>query len=236
MLKVSELHAYYPTSHVLHGVNLNVESGQIVALLGRNGMGKTTTLRSIMGLLRTTGQITFGGQVISQLPPHKIARTGISYVPEDRRVFASLTVEENIRVAAEATGSGSMESLEMTMSLFPALAEKRNQKGTSLSGGQQQMLAIARGLACEPRLLLLDEPTEGLSPNFVQEISRAIIDIRKQGVSIILVEQNLHFALAVSDHCYVLSKGTVVYEDTSERLRDNESMIRRHLEVGQDDE
>jgi branched-chain amino acid transport system ATP-binding protein len=195
MLVLDGVHAHYGSAHVLQGISLEVRPGQIVCLIGRNGAGKSTTLKTIMGFIKpSAGSITFKGELISGQPPHKIAARGLAWVPEDRRIFGSLSVEENIRVAAQAMTGSSRRRAAAALAFFPDLQARAKQRGGSLSGGQQQMLAIARALASSPDLVLLDEPSEGLSPLMVQAIRAGILEAQARGVSILLVEQNLALA------------------------------------------
>jgi len=220
MLSLKAAHVHLGSAHILHGVDIEVRPGEIVCLLGRNGAGKSTTLRTIMGLLKPSqGALSFEGQGIAGLAPHRISARGNAFVPEDRRVFASLTVEENIRVAAEMAGRAAAPArLREAISLFPDLQGKLRQKAATLSGGQQQMLAIVRALAAQPRLLLLDEPSEGLAPGMVRAIHDAVVEMRTRGISLLLVEQNLPFALALGDVFLVLSRGTVVFRGIKQEL------------------
>ena len=206
MLETRELHAYYDESHVLRGVDLRVERGEVVTLVGRNGAGKTTTLKSIMGMIRKhTGEIEFDGRSISRLTSDKIARCGIGFVPEDRGIYATLTVAENLTMPAIVGGSA--WTLERIYALFPLLRERRKAMGTTLSGGEQQMLAIARVLRSGARMILLDEPTEGLAPVIVDAIADLLLEIKKSGVTVLLVEQNLRFATRVADRHYIMVHG-----------------------------
>jgi branched-chain amino acid transport system ATP-binding protein len=233
MLALDDLHVHYGSAHVLHGVTLRVEPGQIVGVVGRNGAGKSTTLKAIMGLLRPSGgAITFRGERIDGLAPHAVAGRGLAWVPEDRRVFGSLTVEENLRVAAQATPRAGAGHVREALEFFPDLVPRARQLAVSLSGGQQQMLAIARALVSQPELILLDEPTEGLAPSMVRAIRAGILASRARGVSILLVEQNLQVALAVGDFFFVLSRGAVVYRGTREQLLGEPGVIAEHLGVG----
>ena len=234
MLVLKDVHARYGSAHVLHGVGLEVQAGQIACLLGRNGAGKSTTLKAIMGILPLSGgSISFHGDRIDGRAPHLVAARGLAWVPEDRRVFGSLTVEENIRVAAQAAHrSGSGRRVRKALEFFPDLVERRRSLGKNLSGGQQQMLAIARALACQPELLMLDEPTEGLAPSMVNAIRAGILESRARGVTILLVEQNLRLALSVGDVFFVLSRGTVVFRGTRAELGATAEIIREHLGVG----
>ena len=233
MLRVSSLHVHYGSAHVLHGVNLEVGAGRIVCLIGRNGAGKSTTLKAIMGLAPpTSGEIVFEEQRIDAMAAHRVARMGVAYVPEDRRPFGSLSVEENIRVAAQASPHSDANGVREALAFFPVLEERAGQLAGSLSGGEQQMLVIARALVARPRLILLDEPTEGLAPSLVRSIRDGIMNTRTHGLSILLVEQNLSLALDVGDYFYVLSRGFVAFEGTSAELLAREDVIAEHLGVG----
>jgi branched-chain amino acid transport system ATP-binding protein len=211
MLRVEGLHAYYGSSHILHGVSLDIPKAKVGAVLGRNGVGKTTTVRAIMGLVQSrTGHIWLGEQDIVDWPPHRIARAGVAYVPEGRLVFPDLTVIENIRVAQRVPAR--KWTLHRLFDLFPSLAARSRHNGSQLSGGEQQMLAVARALATDPKVMLLDEPSQGLAPLVVRELARVIGQLRDEGVTILLVEQNLKFAEAVADHVCMLVKGRTVYQ------------------------
>lgn len=233
MLLLDKVHAHYGSAHVLHGVNLEVQAGQIVCLVGRNGAGKSTTLKAIMGVVQVSnGEISFHGERIDGHAPHVIAARGLAWVPEDRRVFGSLSVEENIRVAAQATRRSSSARVREALEFFPDLVERARQLAANLSGGQQQMLAIARALASNPELLMLDEPTEGLAPSMVKAIRTGILESRAQGVSILLVEQNLRLALSVGEVFFVLSRGTVVFRGNRDELQAAPEIINEHLGIG----
>ncbi|PBB78033.1 ABC transporter ATP-binding protein [Mesorhizobium sp. WSM3879] len=209
LLAVRDLHAWYGEGHALHGVNLEVLRGETVTLLGRNGVGKTTTLRAIMGLIRKrTGSVTFNGKDLIRLPLHRVAHQGIGFVPEERGIFATLTVDENL-ILPPVVAKGGM-SVEEIFDLFPNLKERRNSQGTKLSGGEQQMLAIARILRTGVEMLLLDEPTEGLAPVIVQRIGELLAALKKRGMTILLVEQNFRFAARIADRFYVMDHGKVV--------------------------
>jgi branched-chain amino acid transport system ATP-binding protein len=211
MLRLEGLHTYYGTGHILHGVDLDIPEGMIAAVLGRNGVGKTTTVRSIMGLAPPRrGHIWLAGKDIARLRPHLIARAGVAYVPEGRMVFPDLTVVENIRVAERVPAK--QWTLRRLYELFPALAEREANRGSQLSGGEQQMLAIARALVSDPKVMLLDEPSQGLAPLVVRELARVIGRLRDEGVTILLVEQNLKLAEAVADQVCVMVKGRTVYQ------------------------
>ncbi len=234
MLRVDDLHAHYGFAHILHGLGLEVGCGQIVCLLGRNGAGKSSTLKAIMGVLRpSAGTITFKGERIDGLSPHTIAARGLAWVPEDRRVFASLSVEENIRVAAQAVPGPSQARIAEAIAFFPDLQARRKQRAGSLSGGQQQMLTMARALASAPQLIMLDEPTEGLAPMMVELICSGILLSRARGVSILLVEQNFSVARAVADLFYIISRGAIVYRGTREEIASAPEIVRTYLGIGQ---
>ena len=232
MIKLENVHSFYGTSHILQGVDLFIEEGELVSLLGRNGAGKTTTIKTIMGLLTPKeGQITFRGEVISMLKPFQIARKGIAYVPEERAIFAHLSLIENLEIAQMGMGN----SLKGTWSLarifdkFPKLAARRTHRGADLSGGEQQMLAIARALMSEPELLLLDEPSEGLAPIIVQELKKISQEILEEGMTILLVEQNLDMCTALARRHYVLDQGRIVYHGTNKEFIENEEIKNRYL-------
>ncbi|MBZ9857095.1 ABC transporter ATP-binding protein [Mesorhizobium sp. CA13] len=209
LLAVRDLHAWYGEGHALHGVDLDVFRGETVTLLGRNGVGKTTTLRAIMGLIRKrTGSIVFNGNDLIGLPLHRVAHQGIGFVPEERGIFATLTVDENL-ILPPVVAKGGM-SVEEIFDLFPNLKERRNSRGTRLSGGEQQMLAIARILRTGVRMLLLDEPTEGLAPVIVQRIGELLATLKKRGMTILLVEQNFRFAARIADRFYLMEHGRVL--------------------------
>jgi len=231
MLEVADIHTYYGESHVLHGVSLNVKQGNTVALLGRNGMGKTTVARSIIGLTPPRrGIVRFKGQEINSLEPYQIAQMGVALVPQGRAIFSSLSVKENLTIAARNSGKAEAWTLDRVYSLFPILEARANIYGNLLSGGEQQMLSIGRALMTNPDLLLLDEPSEGLAPLVIQEISRVIKQL-KGSLSVLLAEQNLPMALNLADYVYVISKGTVVYESTPQELRNNDEVKNKHLGV-----
>jgi branched-chain amino acid transport system ATP-binding protein len=235
MLMLDGVHTYYAKSHILHGVSLEVRAGEVVGLLGRNGVGKSTTLKTIMGIVRSSsGRIVFEGRDIAGLAPYRLARLGIGYVPEDRRIFRLLSVLENLRTGLdrpEVSATRRQALLDKVYASFPILAERRNQAGGTLSGGEQQMLAIARAMMLEPRIILLDEPTEGLMPRMVAQI-RAIIDVlHKDGVAILLVEQNVPLTLDVSDRVYIMEKGVVRHHAPSRELRADATVIHQYLGV-----
>ena len=235
MLTVEAIHTYYGKSHILHGVSLEVRPGEVVGLLGRNGVGKSTTLKTIMGLIHPTeGRIVFEGQPIARTAPHRLARLGIGYVPEDRRIFRLLTVMENLRTGLDRRGVTEERRnilLDKVYQSFPVLAERRYQAGGTLSGGEQQMLAIARAMMLEPKIILLDEPTEGLMPKMVAQIREIIGLLHRQGVAILLVEQNVPLTLEVSDRIYIMEKGVVRHHAAAAALRSDDSVIHQYLGV-----
>ncbi len=220
MLDVSKINSFYGKAHVLRDLSFDVPQGKVVALLGRNGAGKTTTIKSIMQLVRpTSGQIEFNGQSITGLPPHRIAKLGIGYVPEERRIFTDLTVSENLVVGRQPPRDGAVTWTEsMLFDLFPNLAERRNNRGKALSGGEQQMLTIARTLMGNPSLVLLDEPSEGVAPVIVEQMARVIGQLKSEGLTVLLSEQNLHFAQAVADLAVIIESGTQMFYDTLDEL------------------
>jgi branched-chain amino acid transport system ATP-binding protein len=234
MIQLQDIHTWYGDSYILQGVTLEVKDAQIVALLGRNGMGKTTTIRSIMGLVPPKkGRILFNGTDIVGMPPHKIARLGIGLIPQGRLIFQSLSVVENLKMAARTGGKADPWTLDKVFEVFPKLAERRKNKGNLLSGGEQQMLTIARALMTNPDLLLFDEPSEGLAPVVVQEVFRVIERLKAAGQSILLVEQDFGMAMSVADYAYVMSRGTIVHESTPAELIENESVKSMYLGVGE---
>ncbi len=233
MLKLVDVHTYYGESYVLQGICLEVKQSSVVALLGRNGVGKTTTIRSIIGFTAPRrGEIRFKGIDVVGWPSYKIAQMGMGLVPQGRRIFPSLSVHENLTMSARNTRSSSSWSLDKIYLLFPILKERANQKGTLLSGGEQQMLTISRALMTSPELLLMDEPSEGLSPLIIQEVERVIDQLKQSGLSILLVEQNLSMVLSVTDYAYIMSRGTVVYESPSRDLINNQEVVIKYIGVG----
>ena len=222
LLEVHDIHAAYGSSRVLFGISLTVARGECVCLLGRNGVGKTTTMRAIMGLTPpSSGRIVFDGTDITGLPPHRIARLGLGFVPENRRIFAELTVWENLDVAARAAGRSGYWTVEAVYGLFPKLSELANRQGGFLSGGEQQMLTIGRTLMGNPDLLLLDEPSEGLAPLVVESMLKQVSRLKREGLTILLAEQGVDFSLAIADRVYVLEKGAVRFAGAAAELRDN---------------
>ena len=235
LVLVEDLHTHYGKSHILHGVSLKVGRGEVVGLLGRNGVGKSTTLKTIMGLVRpSAGTVELEGRSVTGLPAHKLARLGIGYVPEDRRIFRLLTVMENLRIGFDRHGvteARKQALLEKVFAFFPVLAERRHQPGGTLSGGEQQMLAIARAMMLEPKVILLDEPTEGLMPRMVSQIRQIIASLHRDGVAILLVEQNVPLTLEASERVYIMEKGSVRHACAASELRVNDPVIRQYLGV-----
>jgi branched-chain amino acid transport system ATP-binding protein len=232
MLSVDQIHTYYGDSHILQGVSFGVEAGQAVALLGRNGAGKTTTISSIVGFAPSrAGSIRFRGQEISRAPSHRIARMGMGLVPQGRRIFPNLTVQENLTLAMRPGPAGASWDLERIYGLFPRLRERATNWGNQLSGGEQQMLAIGRALAGNPALLVLDEPSEGLAPLVVAEIGRAILQLKREGMAILLVEQHFAVAMAIADEAHVLNKGQIVFRGPAAALQADEELKHRFLGV-----
>lgn len=230
MLKVEEIHTYYGLSHILSAVSLTVEKGEIVCLLGRNGAGKTTTMRSIMGLTPPRkGTILFKGQPLAGKKPYQIARMGIGFVPDDRVVFSDLTVEENLEISERPSQGGMVWDRKAVYELFPALKAISSRKAGFLSGGEQQMLTIARALVTNPDFLLLDEPTEGLAPLLVGMLEEKIRELKERGLTVLLAEQNQKVALGLSDRAYIIDNGVVRYHGSIEDLRENEAVRRKYL-------
>jgi branched-chain amino acid transport system ATP-binding protein len=228
-LEVEDIHTYYGESHVLHGISLRVDPGEVLAILGRNGMGKTTLMRSIVGFTPPrAGHVRYKNADITRLPSFRMVELGMALVPQGRRVFPSLSVRENLEVARRGSGRW---SLEQVYALFPRLRERAANRANKLSGGEQQMLAIGRALMSNPELLLLDEPTEGLAPLLVREVGRVIAELKRSGLSILLVEQNLALALSVADRVHVLSRGQIVHTGTPGELMGNEDVKTRYLGV-----
>jgi branched-chain amino acid transport system ATP-binding protein len=224
------LHTYYGKSHILHGVDIEIAEGKITALLGRNGAGKTTTLRTLMGLTPArTGTVAIFGEDTTRWPTYRIAASGVGYVPEGRRVYANLTVEENLKTPLARKGPW---TIERAYALFPRLAERRENRGRQLSGGEQEMLAIARALMLNPRLLMLDEPSQGLAPLVVAEVFRIVQSMRDEGISILLVEQNVLMSLEIADHAYVLENGAIVHSGPARELAEDEARVQELAGVG----
>ena len=231
MLEVRDLHAYYGKSHILQGVSFDVGKGEIVSLLGRNGVGRSTTIKAIMGDVPPQGSVRFRGEELVGLAPHLIARKGLGYVPENRDIFPGLTVRENLLLGMKSTKQRGRWSYEDVFELFPALRERADVEGGVLSGGEQQMLTICRTLMGDPELIMIDEPTEGLAPRLVELVGDLLERIAARGVSILLVEQKLTIALRVSRRLYVMGHGRIVFEGTPEHLRANAAVRKEWLEV-----
>jgi branched-chain amino acid transport system ATP-binding protein len=231
MLEVRDLHAYYGKSHILQGVTFDVGSGEIVSLLGRNGVGRSTTIKAIMGDVPPHGSVRFRGEELVGLPPHVIARKGLGYVPENRDIFPGLTVRENLLLGRKSTKQTGRWSYEDVFELFPLLRERADVQGGVLSGGEQQMLTICRTLMGDPELIMIDEPTEGLAPRLVELVGGLLERIAARGVSILLVEQKLTIALRISRRLYVMGHGRIVFEGTPEDLRANAAVRKEWLEV-----
>ena len=231
LLEIQNIHTYYGDSHVLQGVSLNIEKGKVIAILGRNGAGKTTLLRTIIGFTPARkGSILFKGTEITHLSPYRIVRLGIGLVPQGRRIFSSLTVKENLDIASRP-GRVSHWSADDILSVFPRLQQRSQARGRNLSGGEQQMLACGRALVGNPELLMMDEPSEGLAPLLVREVGRIITEIKAQELSMLLVEQDSSFALKLADYVYIMSRGRIVYESESEKLKQNPEIRSRYLGI-----
>jgi branched-chain amino acid transport system ATP-binding protein len=233
MLSVTDLHAYYGRAHILHGVSLEARAGEVVALLGRNGAGKSTTMKAIMGLVPpAAGAVSFDGARIERLPPHRIAQLGLGYVPEDRRIFTELSVMENLEVGRQPVRAGLPAWTEQKLfALFPNLAGMRDRPGGRMSGGEQQMLTIARSLMGNPRCVLLDEPSEGLAPIIVEQMAHSIRALKGEGLSVLLSEQNLHFSQAVADRAYIIEKGHIRFGGSMVELASDASLREQYLSV-----
>jgi len=233
LLKVERLHAHYGKSHILHGVNLAVEEGSIVSLLGRNGSGRSTTLKTMMGIVPATeGSVVLEGCELTGLRPFEVARAGLGYVPEERLVFPNLTVEENLQMGLQPPRNGKAPwTIDDMYNYFPRLKERSHNKAATLSGGEQQMLTICRSLLGNPRVLLIDEPTEGLAPKIVEVVMEVILDLRKRGLAVVLVEQKLTIALKVAEKVFVMGHGEIVFEGTPDELRGRPDIRRDWLEV-----
>jgi branched-chain amino acid transport system ATP-binding protein len=235
VVQVDGVHTYYGKSHILHGVSLEIGRAEVVGLLGRNGVGKSTTLKAIAGLVPPSrGEVLFENRPVTRLPTHRLARLGIGYVPEERRIFRFLTVTENLRTGLDRHGvtkARKKELLDKVYEYFPVLAERRNQAGGTLSGGEQQMLAIARSMMLEPKIILLDEPTEGLMPRMVSQIREIIGVLQREGVAVLLVEQNVPLTLDACRHVYIMEKGLVRHHAMATELRVNDAVIHQYLGV-----
>lgn len=233
LLEIENIQCFYGLSHVIHGVSLNVDAGEVVSLLGRNGAGKTTTISSVVGLMRPrTGEVRVAGRSIADAPVFEIRRMGVGWVPQGRRLFSNLTVRENIHLAAIKLGAkGGSEAFERAYSLFPRLEERRETYAGNLSGGEQQMLAVARALIGSPRLVLFDEPTEGLSPMVIADIMRVVKEIAAGGTAVLLAEQNVRVALSVADRHYILDHGEVRFAATTAELKQRDDVVSEYLGV-----
>jgi branched-chain amino acid transport system ATP-binding protein len=233
MLEITDIHTFYGGAHILHGVSLKVAAGEVVALLGRNGAGKTTTIKSAIGLVRpASGRIAFAGTDTTQLASYKTCRLGLGYVPEERRIFTDLTVMENLEVGRRpAAGGLAPWTTERLFQLFPNLAERRSNLGGQLSGGEQQMLTIARTLMGNPKMILLDEPSEGIAPVIVEKMAETILELKSTGLTVLISEQNLHFAKLVSDRAYIIESGEMRYEGTIAELEASPEVREKYLAV-----
>ena len=231
MLEVRDLHAFYGKSHVLHGVDLTVREGEIVSLLGRNGVGRSTTCKAIMGLVEPVGEILWKGKSLAGLRPDQIAHEGIGYVPEDRQIFPTLTVRQNLELGQKRAGRFGRWSFDDMYRLFPRLKEREHTEAGVLSGGEQQMLTLCRTLMGDPDLIMIDEPTEGLAPKIVELVGEYLQELRRRGISVLLVEQKLTIALQISERCYVMGHGSIVFEGTPDDLRKNADIRKEWLEV-----
>ena len=231
MLEVRDLHAYYGKSHILHGVHLSIGKGEIVSLLGRNGVGRSTTIRSIMGLVDCTGSVRFNGEELVGLKAYEIAHKGLGYVPENRDIFPTLTVRQNLLLGQKKQLASTRWGMEDIYQLFPRLKERADTQAGFLSGGEQQMLTLCRTLMGDPELVMIDEPTEGLAPKIVEQVALLFEEIKKRGISILLVEQKLAIALDISERLYVMGHGSIVFEGRPRDVRENAAMRKEWLEV-----
>jgi branched-chain amino acid transport system ATP-binding protein len=231
MLQLSKLHAFYGKSHVLHGVDLQVAPGEIVALLGRNGSGRSTTAKAVMGLVATQGGVEWKGQPLAGLKPYEIAHRGIGYVPENRDIFPRLTVHQNLQLGQKQGAKAARWSFEDMYALFPRLRERQHIEAGVLSGGEQQMLALCRSLMGDPELVIIDEPTEGLAPKIVEQVAEYLLALKARGLSVLLIEQKLTIALQISQRCVVMGHGRVVFEGTPVELKANAAVRKEWLEV-----
>jgi len=231
MLQLSKLHAFYGKSHVLHGVELQVAPGEIVALLGRNGSGRSTTAKAVMGLVATQGDVAWKGQPLAGLKPYEIAHRGIGYVPENRDIFPRLTVHQNLQLGQKSGAKAARWTFEDMYTLFPRLRERQHTEAGVLSGGEQQMLALCRSLMGDPELVIIDEPTEGLAPKIVEQVAEYLLALKARGLSVLLIEQKLTIALQISQRCVVMGHGRVVFEGTPAELKANAAVRKEWLEV-----
>ena len=231
MLRVDNLHAYYGKSHVLHGVNFDVRAGEIVALLGRNGSGRSTTAKAIMGLVECQGTIDWNGKAIQGKKAYEIAHLGLGYVPENRDIFPKLTVHQNLQLGQKGSGKGARWSFDDMYAIFPRLKEREHTEAGVLSGGEQQMLTLCRTLMGDPDLIIIDEPTEGLAPKIVELVGQYLQELKRRGISVLLIEQKLTIAMNISDRALVMGHGSIVFEGTPEALRANNYIRKEWLEV-----
>ena len=231
MLTVDNLHAYYGKSHVLHGVQLKVQPGEIVALLGRNGSGRSTTAKAIMGMVRAEGAVDWKGRRLLGRKPFEIARLGLGYVPESRDIFPKLTVRQNLLLGQKGSGKGSRWTLDAMYAMFPRLKEREHTEAGVLSGGEQQMLTLCRTLMGDPELIIIDEPTEGLAPMIVEQVGQYLLKLREQGLAVLLIEQKLTIAMDISDRALVMGHGSIVFSGTPEQLRADPATRKEWLEV-----
>ncbi len=231
MLRLDKLHAFYGKSHVLHGVTLDVAPGEIVALLGRNGSGRSTTAKAVMGLVRTQGGVAWKGQPLAGLKPYEIAQRGIGYVPENRDIFPKLTVHQNLQLGQKSGARSPRWNFDDMYTLFPRLHERQHTEAGVLSGGEQQMLTLCRTLMGDPELIIIDEPTEGLAPKIVEQVAEYLLALKSRGLSVLLIEQKLTIALEISQRCVVMGHGRVVFEGTSADLKANAAVRKEWLEV-----
>ncbi len=231
MLRLDKLHAFYGKSHVLHGVSLQVAPGEIVALLGRNGSGRSTTAKAVMGLVETQGEATWKGRSLAGLKPYEIAHRGIAYVPENRDIFPRLTVHQNLQLGQKGGARSARWSFEDMYTMFPRLRERQHTEAGVLSGGEQQMLTLCRSLMGDPELIIIDEPTEGLAPKIVEQVAQYLLALKARGLSVLLIEQKLTIALQISQRCVVMGHGQVVFEGTPAALKADASVRKEWLEV-----
>ncbi|MBL8535066.1 MAG: ABC transporter ATP-binding protein [Betaproteobacteria bacterium] len=231
MLEVKDLHAYYGKSHILHGVHLNVRQGEIVSLLGRNGVGRSTTIKAIMGQVQGSGSVVFKGEQMMGLKAYMVSRKGLGYVPENRDIFPSLTVRQNLLLGQKGRKESGRWKMEDMFNIFPRLRERAEAPAGVMSGGEQQMLTLCRTLMGDPDLVMIDEPTEGLAPKIVEQVANLFDEIKNRGISILLVEQKLTIALKISQRVYVMGHGQIVFEGTPDDLRANEAVRKEWLEV-----
>lgn len=231
MLHIQNLHAYYGKSHVLHGVSFDINEGEIVALLGRNGSGRSTTAKAIMGLVRWEGEIDWKGQSLKGRKAYEVAHAGLGYVPESRDVFPNLTVHQNLLLGQKGSGKGSRWSFDDMYAMFPRLQERHNVQAGVMSGGEQQMLTLCRTLMGDPDLIIIDEPTEGLAPKIVEQVGAFLTTLKNRGISVLLIEQKLTIAMTVSDRALVMGHGSIVFDGTPDSLRANNAVRKEWLEV-----